>query len=712
MERVRDLAAQHRAFRIVLPASVAAVVGFGLLLEVHHPTDLSAVASGAGLLVAGLFTLLACAARARRTTGRRRRSWLLLTSAAIVAVAGNVWSSAVGADPVAAPSVVGETTIGVALLLSIVGVLNFPTTRRRGVDQVLMSLDGFVAAAAVLVMSSVLVYDELIGSASGSVSARAVDLAFPVLDVVLATVAVLLVLRGSGADRLPLALIASGFVMYAVGDLTFAVRAAQETFEFGTVLDLGWITGYVLIGLAACFPSTVQDAPETAQDTDTTDAWGTALVVTAFLVAGAVQVAAGDGRLERPQAVLWLVLIVAAGARQALLARDNAQLRRGLERRVAEQTTDLRRLARQTEVLLTSVGDGIYGVDVDGRVTFINPSGAAALGHRADDLLGRHAHDHFHAPDPQGLPYPWSGCYVTEAISGIVTNAEEDSYVRADGTAFPVEITASPVVDEDLVQGAVVVFRDVTQRREVDRMKNEFLSVVSHELRTPLTSIRGSLGLLAGGVLGDLSTSARSVLTIAVQSSERLTRLIDDVLDLERIESGTRAMEVARIDAGDLVSAAVAQIDGMARSMSIEVEIGSCVGVVRADEDQIIQTLTNLLGNAIKFSDEGGRVVADTVPDDGADDGPGVRHGEVVFRVRDEGRGIPADKLETIFERFEQVDSSDARVKGGTGLGLAISRSIVERHGGRIWAESSLGHGTTLYFSLPRVESPKKESSA
>ncbi|WP_341927659.1 ATP-binding protein [Nocardioides psychrotolerans] len=708
MERVRGLAAQKRAFRIVLPASLAAVVGFGLLLEVRDPTDLSAAVSGVGLLVAGLFTLLACATRTRRTRGRRRRSWLLLTSAAIVAVAGNVWSTVVGADPVTAPSVVGETTIGVALLLSIVGVLNFPTTRRRGVDQVLLSLDGFVAAAAVLVMSSVLVYDELIGSASGNLSARAVDLAFPVLDVVLATVAVLLVLRGSGADRLPLALIASGFVMYAVGDLTFAVRAAQETFEFGTVLDLGWITGYVLIGLAACFPSTTQDAPETTHETDATDAWGTALVVTAFLVAGVVQVAAGEGRLERPQAVLWLVLIVSAGARQALLARDNAQLRRGLERRVAEQTTDLRRLARQTEVLLTSVGDGIYGVDVDGRVTFINPSGAAALGHRADDLLGRHAHDHFHGPDPEGLPYPWSGCYVTEAISGIVTNAEEDSYVRADGTAFPVEITASPVVDEDLVQGAVVVFRDVTQRREVDRMKNEFLSVVSHELRTPLTSIRGSLGLLAGGVLGDLSTSARSVLTIAVQSSERLTRLIDDVLDLERIESGTRAMEVARIEAGDLVSAAVAQIDGLARSMSIEVEIGSCVGAVRADEDQIIQTLTNLLGNAIKFSDVGGRVVADTVPEDG----PGARRGEVVFRVRDEGRGIPADKLDAIFERFEQVDSSDARVKGGTGLGLAISRSIVERHGGRIWAESSLGHGTTLYFSLPRAESPTKESSA
>ena len=695
MERARDLTAQQRAFTIVLPACVLLVVVFGLLLEPHDPTDLSVVVSGAGLLVAGLVTVVSCAHRARHTAGRRRRSWRLLTAAATVAVAGNVWSTAVGADPVSAPSVVGETTIAVALLLSIGALLTFPTTRRRGIEQVLMSLDGFVVAAAVLVMSSVLVYDDLIGSASGGLAARAVDLLFPVLDVVLATVAVLLVLRGSGADRLPLTLIAGGYIMYAVGDLNFAVRAAQETFEFGTVLDLGWITGYLLIGLAAWYPSVVLDAPESAPEADAADGWGTALVVTSFLVAGAIQVAAGEGRLERTQAVLWLVLIIAAGARQALLASDNTRLRRGLEQRVKEQTTDLRRLVRQTEVLLSSVGDGIYGVDLDGRVTFINPSGAAALGHRADDLLGHHAHDHFHGPDLQGKPFPWSGCYVTEAITGIVTNAEEDSYVRADGTTFPVEITASPVMDDDRVQGAVVVFRDVTQRREVDRMKNEFLSVVSHELRTPLTSIRGSLGLLAGGVLGDLSPSASSVLTIAVQSSERLTRLIDDVLDLERIESGTRAMEVATIESGDLVSAAVGQIEGLARATRIQLGVGSCSGLVRVDEDQIIQTLTNLIGNAIKFSDEGGHVLVETAAS--AD--------EVVFKVRDEGRGIPAHKLETVFERFEQVDSSDARVKGGTGLGLAISRSIVERHGGRIWAESSLGSGTTMFFSLPRAGS-------
>ena len=149
---------------------------------------------------------------------------------------------------------------------------------------------------------------------------------------------------------------------------------------------------------------------------------------------------------------------------------------------------------------MTSVGDGVYGVDHQGRVTFVNPSAMAMLGYEADDLQGLRAHEVFHAPDPDGSPFPWSRCYIYEAIThGLVASAEEDNYIRADGTSFPVEITAAPLLDEAEVRGAVVVFRDVTQRREVDRMKDEFLSVVSHELRTPLTSIRGSLGLLAGG---------------------------------------------------------------------------------------------------------------------------------------------------------------------------------------------------------------------
>ena len=360
------------------------------------------------------------------------------------------------------------------------------------------------------------------------------------------------------------------------------------------------------------------------------------MVFGVLLTAGVVQVAFGPGgHLPGTQSVLWLVLILAAGTRQMLLAADNATLRRGLERRVREQTADLSRLARQNEVLLTSVGDGIYGVDHDGRVTFINPSGAAALGYDPRELHGRRAHDAFHAPDDDGMPYPWSGCYITDAIlSGMVASAEEDVYVRADGETFPVEITASPLVDDDEVRGAVVVFRDVTQRREVERMKNEFLSVVSHELRTPLTSIRGSLGLLAGGKLGELPPRADSLVGIALQSSERLTRLINDLLDIERIEAGHQADG----DRGPRRLRAAAQGGHLHRGPRVRDEGPGrgrrrAAGRVLADEDRIMQTLTNLLGNAIKYSEPGDSVVVLDATE---------RPDHVLFRVTDQGRGIPA----------------------------------------------------------------------
>lgn len=215
--------------------------------------------------------------------------------------------------------------------------------------------------------------------------------------------------------------------------------------------------------------------------------------------------------------------------------------------------------------------------------------------------------------------------------------------------------------------------------------------MTSHELRTPLTSIRGSLGLLAGGAVGDLPDSAQRMLDIAVQSTDRLIRLINDILDLERLSSGTLSLLREACDAAGLVSRAVEEIRGAADALGVEVRGASVEGRVWADPDRVIQTLTNLVGNAIKFSPRSGTVeVSARVEDD-----------HVRFAVEDHGPGIPADQLETVFERFRQVDASDSRVKGGTGLGLAICRTIVEQHGGRIWAESVLGEGATFSFTLP-----------
>jgi CheY-like chemotaxis protein len=227
-------------------------------------------------------------------------------------------------------------------------------------------------------------------------------------------------------------------------------------------------------------------------------------------------------------------------------------------------------------------------------------------------------------------------------------------------------------------------------------MKEEFVSVVSHELRTPLTAIRGSLGLISGGAVGQLPDDAARMVRIALDNSDRLTRLINDILDLERIESGAVPLELAMHDAAAILEAMFTTGLPLARAAGVVLVRGPVEGSVHGDADRIVQALTNLVGNAIKFSPQGGEVVV-SAEREGA---------HVTFSVQDHGRGIPEVKLDSVFERFQQVDSSDAREKGGTGLGLAITKTIVERHGGRIWVDSKVGHGSSFRFTIPAATEP------
>jgi len=369
---------------------------------------------------------------------------------------------------------------------------------------------------------------------------------------------------------------------------------------------------------------------------------------------------------------------------------------RRLEREVREQTAVLERLSRQHESILNSAGDGIYGLDQEGRVTFINDAGTRLLGLPREAVLGRPVEEVIRAED------------LTDDIAGEVTagSAGESAgegvdtatrlvtgrHVRADGRVFDSERIVAPIVQDGGVVGSVVIFRDISERRAVDTMKDEFISVVSHELRTTLTSIRGALGLLAGGAAGELPPRAHRMVEVASDSSDRLIRLINDILDVERMAAGKLRLRHEQVDVMQLVATAVDETSPLAQDAGVRIEVGAVFGSVWADRDRVVQTLTNLLGNAVKFSPEGSVVRLTVV----------AGEWQVRFDIVDEGPGIPVDQLEEIFNRFQQVDASDTRSKGGTGLGLAICRGIVEQHGGDIWATSEgLGTGATFSFTLP-----------
>jgi len=244
--------------------------------------------------------------------------------------------------------------------------------------------------------------------------------------------------------------------------------------------------------------------------------------------------------------------------------------------------------------------------------------------------------------------------------------------------------------------------RALSQRSELDTLKDEFISTVSHELRTPLTSIRGALGLLSSGIIGDVDAKALNLLRIAVTNTDRLIRLINDILDLERMQSGRAPLQIRRCSLRDLAQQAIETMTPMADANTVHLALEPFT-VAQAsfpealffdgDSDRILQVLTNLLSNAIKFSPPASTVRIHTE----------ATADSILLKIVDEGRGIPSDKLDSIFDRFQQVEPADARQKGGTGLGLAICRSIVQQHSGSIWAQRNLGPGTTLYVMLPRT---------
>lgn len=276
-----------------------------------------------------------------------------------------------------------------------------------------------------------------------------------------------------------------------------------------------------------------------------------------------------------------------------------------------------------------------------------------------------------------------------------VISQVEVSLTRFNGVAFPAELALSEWREGGRVHYTLVV-RDLTERRRMARMKDEFLATVSHELRTPLTSVLGALGLLASGAAGALPKSAVPLAEVAKRNGERLSRLIDDILDLTKLEGNQMVLQLRPVRLESLLREAVSANQGYASRAGVQLSLAVSQGSpqVRLDADRFLQVMANLLSNAIKHSPPGETVSVGLAWTDAV----------VMVRVRDRGPGIDPKFRSRMFEKFSQADSSDRRAQGGTGLGLYITRMLVERMGGRVAVDSVSGEGATFIIELPVMD--------
>lgn len=364
-------------------------------------------------------------------------------------------------------------------------------------------------------------------------------------------------------------------------------------------------------------------------------------------------------------------------------------------RRAAEK--HLGQMESRYRGLLEAAPDAMVVVNQAGEIVLLNVQAEKQFGYRRDELLGQKV--------TNIIPAGFAERLVADAL-----RSDEDALAqqigtgieltgrRKDGDEFPIEIMLSPLESTEgegtLVTAAI---RNISVRKHMERLKDEFVATVSHELRTPLTSISGSLGLLVGLWAGKLPEPAARLMTVAHTNSQRLVRLVNDILDIEKFEFGRVVFQLSRVDVRAIVEQAIEANRGFAEGYDVRVRLdaASSGGKVNADPDRLAQVITNLLSNAIKFSPAGGEVVVKVEN----------RGNAVRISVRDQGAGIPADFKPHIFKKFAQADATDTRQKGGTGLGLSIAKQIIGRLGGDLGFDDAPGGGTIFYVELPGWDS-------
>ena len=368
---------------------------------------------------------------------------------------------------------------------------------------------------------------------------------------------------------------------------------------------------------------------------------------------------------------------------------------------------EIEQLSYDYTLILNAVSEGIFGVDLEGKITFLNPTGAAMFGIRADGVISQPNLAFMHQAGADSSPYGTADSPLYRAIvHGEYPKRQEVILWKMDGSSFIAEYQATPIIDNGKRKGAVVAFRDVTSEREIfrakesaeraDRAKSEFIAIMSHEIRTPMNGIIGMNSLLAET---ELTEEQRSYTQIIEQSAAALLRILNDILDFSKLEAGKMTLNCEPYDPRALLETVVELFQGRAREKRLDLQIAVDDVLPQAlygDESKLRQVLTNLVSNAVKFTEKGGVRVGISLWDS-----PNGLDYLLEFSVRDTGIGIPEGKKELLFQSFSQLHPAINRKYGGTGLGLSICKQLVQLMGGDIDAHSPEEGGTEFRFRLP-----------
>jgi two-component system sensor histidine kinase/response regulator len=687
--------------RFALAAGVVAVVCVAFLIwqVFRFGGDKATIAvDDLGEGVAAAIAAISLGWAAFHTRGRTSVAWVLLAAGALSWTIGEAiwsWYEVFQGQAVPFPSA-ADVGFLLEIPLAIAGVLAFTSAPTRMATRGEAVLAGTIVALSLLFIALALGLRTVYESSQQSQQATMIGLAYPLGDIVTITVLVVALRRATRAQLGRLLLLIGGLTAIAVADSTFTYLTANGSYgAIGSINDIGWVIGFLLIALAPLWPA---PAVERQMEEGPIQLWQLALPWVATLGAAlvALRLAASNQALDQLMTALAGGIGVLFVFNQILTHRDSLDLLQKAHRaesQLGARTTLLNQVIAQAPL-------GIARVGVDMKVIDANPRLGVLLHTKPGEMVG-HSVARFLSPDEMERVVRT----FRPLWDGAVDMIESDSQaLRADGSNVWLHWSATSIkTPVGRTEFFLAMFEDATAQHtaqeaamanlagleRLSQLKSEFVSLVSHEFRTALVGIQGFSEMIR-----DQDLSAEEAKTFAGDinnDAQRLNRMITEMLDLDRIEAGRMTLNIAPVDLNTILTEAAERARASSPKHTVATHLDSALPAVRGDSDRLFQVISNLLSNAVKYSPGGGEVMISSHVEDGM----------ARVDVRDHGLGIPPEFVTKLFGRYERYeDRSKAKIIG-TGLGLAITRQIVEMHGGKIWVDSMVGTGSEFHFTVP-----------